>query len=117
MISRNNLLTLTLKLWIGIISYTVGIHEILFRKLDENIKYNQNVLGTKNNVESSSVCGTLCSLKRGCVSFLYHKEERFCRLYDSTAPGVTGSTSYTGAVLYGTYTSGKMAEKKFCLIK
>ena len=110
MVRRNNLLTVSLKLWIVVISNTVGIHEKLFRKLSENIKYNQNVLGTKNNVESSSVCGTLCSLKDGCVSFLYHNGENFCRMYDSKTPGVTGNTSYTGAVLYGIHTSGKIAD-------
>ena len=95
-------LKLMILLYLTQISYAVNIREKMFRALSENILYNNDVLGNMNNVTTMLACGTSCLVNSGCVSFLYHKDGQFCRMYVSKSPGIAESTSYPGAMFYQT---------------
>ena len=78
-----------------------------FNKLSENVLYSRNSLGTHGNTVNLGMCANLCTESDACISFLYHEGDRFCRLYDRGTPDPSGSTPYTGAVLFkaGEYNS------------
>ena len=82
------------------ISKATNVRQKYFHKLGENELYDNNLLETGHFAASTAICEMECVMSNACSSFLYHNDQKFCQMYNSSTPGTTGSTNYIGAVLY-----------------
>ena len=109
---------IVLILFLSKISEATKVRQKYFHKLSENELYDNNLLETGQFAASTAICEMMCVMCNACSSFLYHNDQKFCQMYNSTTPGTTGSTNYIGAVLYAATEphSSAVGKQLICLL-